>query len=861
MKIFGSISFKIWIYFSSILFISSGLVIYYFPHQQEKAILKYRGKELQELCRTISLGVELSLDVNDFQKLKKSLSYYQKKRKDFDFLLLMQTDTLLGKESIFEQITDKSEFDFFKIDTSKYLMKSEPFSTPIMDGRVIIGLSKNRVSKEVHETNLPIYITLLVILLITILLFYFVARTISSPINQAIKNAKLLQDNHFESFNILPKNSGDEIAELHNALISLKDSLLYQKQDNKNLLDNLETKITERTDKLNQTLNRLNEAQEIASLGYYSFYDQKNALFCSENIKSILEIETGNINNLEHFKSLIDPEYIEEFEANFTKQPIVPFSIEIRTNVIDGTLDTKKWIAINGKCFTDKETGKCYLSGTIQEITARKNGEADLRRLSQAVKNSFNSIIITDLNQKITWINDSLLKLTGYSREEIIGNTPKMFQSEETDPETRKTIRENLKTFKSFKTEIQNKGKNGTSYWLELYIQPVLNEKGIAEGFMAIEIDITDRIEKEQLIKQYISEIEERQKEIKDINTNLEIKVAEKTKDLELSIEQIQKSQQELIKKEKLATLGLLVAGIAHEVNTPLGAIKASAENLDYLFSKDFFDVINKVSLTDFRQALEFYVSLKDLNSPDTISQRKYAKTIQEKLNLNYPQIPNAFALSKELAIIGFDDISNEATRLLQQENFNEIIRTVRLLLNIQRSLKTISDGALKSSKIIKALNVYSHSSDQTQQSIFKLKDNVDNIIALLWNKIKNNSSVKNNIPENIEISGFEDDLSQVWTNIINNALQASNNKCNIVFDYLEESTHHLITIKNDGPQIPEEVIGRVFDEFFTTKKRGEGTGLGLNIVKNIIEKHQGKINCTSSEKETLFLIRLNKLN
>ena len=484
-----------------------------------------------------------------------------------------------------------------------------------------------------------------------------------------------------------------------------------------------------------------------------------------------------------------------------------------------------------------------------------------MRRLSQAVKNSFNSIIITDLNQKITWINDSLLKLTGYSREEIIGNTPKMFQSEETDPETKKTIRENLKTFKSFKTEIQNKGKNGTSYWLELYIQPVLNEKGIAEGFMAIEIDITDRIEKEQLIKQYISEIEEREKEIKDINTNLEIKVAEKTKDLELSIEQIQKSQQELIKKEKLATLGLLVAGIAHEVNTPLGAIKASAENLDYLFSKDFFDVINKVSLTDFRQALEFYVSLKDLNSPDTISQRKYAKTIQEKLNLNYPQIPNAFALSKELAIIGFDDISNEATRLLQQENFNEIIRTVRLLLNIQRSLKTISDGALKSSKIIKALNVYSHSSDQTQQSIFKLKDNVDNIIALLWNKIKNNSSVKNNIPENIEISGFEDDLSQVWTNIINNALQASNNKCNIVFDYLEESTHHLITIKNDGPQIPEEVIGRVFDEFFTTKKRGEGTGLGLNIVKNIIEKHQGKINCTSSEKETLFLIRLNKLN
>ena len=857
MKILGSISFKIWIYFSSILFLVSGLIIYYFPNQQRQSILKYRGKELEELCRTISLGVELSLDANDFQKLNKSLDHYRNKQNEFDFLVLMQNDSINGGESTFSQINNDSAFNFLKIDTSKYLIQSSAFVTEIMKGKVIIGLSKSKINKEVQATNLPIYISLLVVLIITIILFYVVARTISSPINKAITNAKFLQEEKFDEFNIQPQKSKDEIAQLKNSLISLKDSLIRQKTENKNLLDSLELKILERTENLNQTLSKLKEAQDIAQLGYYSFYKEQDKFTCSENLLRELSIDQKETIGFNELKSIIDNDYLNEFEHHFEKKTIEAFSIEVKTTLHDDATKSFKWFAINGKCHNDNNTDSNYLTGTMQEITVRKNAESELRRLSQAVKNSFNCIIMTDLEQNIIWVNDSVLKLTGYSREEIIGNKPKMFQYEGTDEETRFLIRENLKALKSFKTEIHNIGKTGNKYWLELYIQPIFNEKGVPEGFMAIEIDITDRKENEKLIRQYIFEIEDKQKEISSINNSLEIKVAEKTHDLELSIEQIQKSQEEIVKKEKMATLGVLIAGIAHEVNTPLGAIKASADNLDYLFTKEFTEAITTISLNELKLALTLYAKLKSISTPSTIAQRQYAKNIQNSFSAFKPEIDNAFSLAKELAAIGFEELNDDAKSLLKNNHYVEVIKTIKLLLNIQRSLKTINEGAIKSSKIIKALNVYSHGTDQLQQTQFNLKDNIDNIIMLLWNKIKYHASVKNNIPETIFIYGYEDELSQVWTNIINNALQASNNKCTISLDYKQENERHIISISNDGPKIPDEIITKIFDEFFTTKKRGEGTGLGLNIVKSIVEKHGGKIVCKSNETNTTFTIDL----
>ena len=85
--------------------------------------------------------------------------------------------------------------------------------------------------------------------------------------------------------------------------------------------------------------------------------------------------------------------------------------------------------------------------------------------------------------------------------------------------------------------------------------------------------------------------------------------------------------------------------------------------------------------------------------------------------------------------------------------------------------------------------------------------------------------------------------------------------KCLITFEYADDGVNHIITVGNDGPPIPSEIIEKIFEPFFTTKARGEGTGLGLNIIRKIIEKHKGTIICQSEDSVTKFIVSLPKSN
>jgi len=178
-------------------------------------------------------------------------------------------------------------------------------------------------------------------------------------------------------------------------------------------------------------------------------------------------------------------------------------------------------------------------------------------------------------------------------------------------------------------------------------------------------------------------------------------------------------------------------------------------------------------------------------------------------------------------------------------------------LVRLSRSVKTVDIAVDKAAKVVKALNQFSHGNMHEEHRAFSLRENIDGVITILWNKIKSGATVLNNISPEVHIVANPEDLSQVWTNIINNALQASSNKCIIRIDY--EFTHqkHIIEIWNNGPVIPPDVLPKIFDAFFTTKSFGEGTGLGLNITKKIIEKYQGAIECKSDTSGTLFTITL----
>lgn len=979
MKFHKKISFKFWILFTSVLSIIFSLLLFYYPEKQRELIYTYRGKELQELANTIAYGTEISLDTEDFTKLTKAMNYFRNRSSDFDFIVLTYYDSTTKKENLLNVITEIPNFKSNSIDESKFLIKNKSFKSKKFNGNIKIGVSIKKIDSIVSEINKPVVFILIILFLSSILVLFFIIRNITKPIDLSIKNADYLTNNQFDKFKNPKKIEENEVGQLLKSLTILKDNLQLQQKENEELTDELESKVLTRTEQLNETLGYLKDSQSVAKISNFIYKELNNIFIFSENISEITGIPQKDLSSFDLFLN-----WVVESSKSKNKSNIV--EIVNQTGVFEFDFfneSSKKWLYLKINSATDSTSNKHYYIGIIQDISLQKNKESEIKRLSLLAEKTTNCVIYTDKNQRIIWVNDSVLKLTGYSREEIIGNVPSMFQFEETNQETKKLIRSKLNNFESIRTEIINKGKNGNIYWIEIYIEPILNENGELDGFFAIEIDITERKEKEKLIDNYIVDIKKKQIEIETLNLDLEKKVEEKTRniarlasfpeefenpiieidnsnnefsyinpaakrilfeqlslsknqiidllsltntttsiqnrsikiynntfelnffskekenstriffyditeelkskeksmelinellskekelqiktnDLQNAIESLNRSQEEVIKKEKLATLGMLIAGIAHEINTPLGAIKASSDNLELIFFNDFIPMMNELSAIDIQQAFLFYTNHRDQSEKSTRELRVFENRIFERIKKLPGDEDQLKEISRKLITCKIFD-PPEKLILLMDQDFNKatmILNFIILLNNLERSIKIIGNGALKSSKIIKALNTYAHQTAIEEKTSFNLKESVENVFTLMWNKLKYKHTYKNNLPDNLSLFGNQDELSQVWTNIINNAIQASPEGCNIIAKSIEKPNFIEIIIENDGPQISEMYLEKIFDEFYTTKKRGEGTGLGLNIVKKIIEKHLGTIRCESDKKSTKFIINIPK--
>lgn len=334
----------------------------------------------------------------------------------------------------------------------------------------------------------------------------------------------------------------------------------------------------------------------------------------------------------------------------------------------------------------------------------------------------------------------------------------------------------------------------------------------------------------------------------------------QKNDSLNEAMEQLVAMQSDIVQQEKMATLGLLIAGIAHEINTPLGAIKASNDNLQQGLLNNLIDKIKTTPREIIEESANlFSLQKQEIQNYSTREERQYIKNFEEQLRINFPTIENNYFFARKLVDLGFNEFQLELQPFILHPNNTEIIEFACDLNKLQKSIQTIALAADKASKVVKALNTFSHGNVENEITNFNLHENIESVITLLWNKIKYGSTVVNSINKEIIITANAEELSQVWTNIMNNAMQAANNKCTIWLDYHEVENNHVITISNNGPKIPEQVLPKIFDAFYSTKKRGEGTGLGLNIVKNIVEKHKGKIECKSSDEKTSFIITIQK--
>lgn len=307
-----------------------------------------------------------------------------------------------------------------------------------------------------------------------------------------------------------------------------------------------------------------------------------------------------------------------------------------------------------------------------------------------------------------------------------------------------------------------------------------------------------------------IEEIDKQKQRIEaaknEINKNMIVldnqkkEIEEKNTALNIVLTNLKETQQQLIQSEKMASLGQLTAGVAHEINNPINFVSANIKPL----REDLADLIKCINY--------------------------YQQTVTDK------------GLEKEFT---------EVQKLNEQIDIQFLITEVNNLLN------GIEEGASRTSEIVKGLRNFS----RLDQNVIKkadLNEGIESTLALLHSTYRDRIEIVKDYAKIPEADCFPGQMNQVFMNLLSNAIQAINGEGKIFITTSATENSVRISIKDTGNGMTEEVRTKIFDPFFTTKEVGKGTGLGLSISYGIIEKHKGKLEVFSAPgKGAEFVISL----
>lgn len=350
--------------------------------------------------------------------------------------------------------------------------------------------------------------------------------------------------------------------------------------------------------------------------------------------------------------------------------------------------------------------------------------------------------------------------------------------------------------------------------------------------------------------------IEEQNQTLRDMNTML----IDRTTALSHALERLKTTQEELIHSEKMAALGQLIAGVAHEINTPMGAIHSAVGNITR-FLDHTIEQLPAVflSLPQELQRDFFTLLRRSLQNVEPISlkeERQLKRALVRQLeNL---EIQNAISLAGNLVEMGIYQELEDCFSLLKHPDSAVMVQTAYKLSSLQRSTQTIAIAVDKVSKVVFALRTFARYDHSGEKILTNLVEGIETVLTLYHHQLKNRVAVVRNYAEVPSIWGYPDELHQVWMNLIHNALQAMSNKGTLQIEVsLQYSTIVKVGITDSGTGIPEHIKPRIFEPFFTTKPPGEGSGLGLDIVNKIIKKHGGEITVESVPGKTTFSVFL----
>ncbi len=541
--------------------------------------------------------------------------------------------------------------------------------------------------------------------------------------------------------------------------------------------------------------------------------------------------------------------------------------------------------------------------GAFVDVTEQRTMDEQIRKMSRAIEQSPATIVITDVNGDIEYVNPKFCQTTGYTAEEALGKNPRVLKSGEMQPEGYSELWTTISSGREWRGEFHNKRKDGTLFWEFASISPLFGKDSQVVGYLAIKEDITDRKLIEAKLAQNSFELEAKHEELEQlfmqvehakreweqtldhlrdfviltdpehriirfnklladisgktydniigvdwrelindsgfrfvsfngqngevfhqrsgrsydiviypinengaatghvisINDTTDLRAT--TQELEKAYAELKEAQLQIFQQEKMASIGQLAAGVAHEINNPMGFISSNLGTLN-----------------------------------------KYIDRLAEFIG----------AADQSMIACAGSDVADKLKEVRKRLKVDYVIDDSRQLIAESQ------DGAGRVRRIVQDLKSFSRV-DQAECALINLNEALETTINIAWNEIKYVATLNREFGDIPQIKCFPQQLNQVFLNLLVNAAHAiGENQGSITVRTWSEAENVLVSVSDSGCGIPDEIQKRIFEPFFTTKEVGKGTGLGLSISYDIIRKHGGEITVESEVgRGTSFIVRL----